>query len=195
MPTPISPGSRRRDWRCKGDGVTPPFQRVVVIGCSGAGKSTFARILGELTGLPVTHIDQLFWEPGWVMAPQTVYLERLGAVVERETWIIEGVNASTLDLRLPRTDLVIWLDRSRWVCLWRVARRIATSYGQVRPDMAPGCPEQIDFEFFRYIWRFHAAYDHRIQAAIDKHGLGGRTIRIRSDREAQDYLALLAVNS
>ena len=173
--------------------MAPPFQRVVVIGCSGAGKSTFARRLGEVTGLPVTHIDQLFWEPGWIEAPQSVYLARLGAVVEQECWIIEGVSTSTLDLRLPRTDLVIWLERSRWACLWRVARRIASSYGRVRPDMAPGCPEKIDFDFLRFIWGFHERYDHRIQAAIDKHGMGARAIRIRSDREAQDYLASLVV--
>ena len=173
--------------------MAPPFQRVVVIGCSGAGKSTFARRLGDVTGLPVTHIDQLFWEPGWVLAPQQVYLARLEAVVSREAWIIEGVSTSTLDLRLPRTDAVIWLDRTRWACLGRVARRIATSYGEVRPDMAEGCPEQIDFEFLRYIWRFHGNYDHRIHAAIEKHGLNRRTIMIRSDREAQDYLTSLAL--
>ena len=144
-----------------------------------------------MTGIPVTHIDQLFWEPGWVEAPQSVYLARLGAVVARDAWIIEGVNTSTLDLRLPRTDVVFWLDRTRWACLRRVARRIATSYGQVRPDMAPGCPEQIDLGFLRFIWTFHARFDHRIQAAIDKHGLTKRTIMIRSDREAQAYLTSL----
>ena len=173
--------------------VPPPFQRVVVIGSSGAGKSTFARRLGDITGISVTHIDQLFWEPGWVMAPQSVFSTRIEAVVAREAWIIEGVNTSTLDLRLPRTDKVFWLDRSRWTCLGRVARRIATSYGQVRPDMAPGCPEQIDLEFLRYVWTFHEKFDHRIRAAIEKHGLTERTTMIRSDGEAQDCLASLAL--
>ena len=170
------------------------FQRVVVIGSSGAGKSTFARRLGEATGIPVTHIDQLFWEPGWIEAPQSVYLARIAAVVARERWIIEGVSTGTLDLRLPRTDMVFWLDRSRWACLWRAARRITTGYGQVRADMAPGCPEKIDPEFFRFIWTFHEHYDHRIQAAIEKHGLTDCTIKLRSDREAQDYLAGLRLN-
>ena len=90
-----------------------PFQRVVVIGSSGAGKSTFARRLGAATGFPVTHIDQLFWQPGWVQTPKPSYLEGLAAVVEEDCWIIEGVNASTLDLRLPRADLLIWLERGR----------------------------------------------------------------------------------
>lgn len=169
-----------------------PFQRVVVIGSSGAGKSTFARRLGAATGFPVTHIDQLFWQPGWVQTPKPLYLERLAAVVEEDCWIIEGVNASTLDLRLPRADLLIWLERSRLACLWRVARRVVSSYGSVRPDMAPGCPEQLpDFGFLTYIWTFDSRIAPRIEAAIDNHGMRERTVRLTSDADAEAWLATL----
>lgn len=169
-----------------------PFQRVVVIGSSGAGKSTFARRLGAATGLPVTHIDQLFWQAGWMQTPKPLYLERLAAVVAEDCWIIEGVNASTLDLRLPRTDLLIWLERSRLACLWRVARRVLSSYGSIRPDMAPGCPEQLpDFEFLTYIWNFGTRIAPRIEAAIDQHGMRERTVRLTSDADAAAWLATL----
>jgi adenylate kinase family enzyme len=169
-----------------------PFQRVVVIGSSGAGKSTFARRLGAATGIPVTHIDQLFWQPGWVQTPKPLYLERLAAVVAQDRWIIEGVNASTLDLRLPRADLLVWLERSRLVCLRRVVRRIVSSYGSIRPDMAPGCPEQLpDFEFLTYIWTFSTRIAPRIEAAIDQHGMRERTVRLSSDADAKAWLATL----
>jgi adenylate kinase family enzyme len=169
-----------------------PFQRVVIIGSSGAGKSTFARRLGAVTGLPVTHIDQLFWQPGWVQTPKPLYLERLAAVVAQDRWIIEGVNTSTLDLRLPRTDLLVWLERSRFACLWRVARRIASSYGSIRPDMAPGCPEQLpDLEFLTYMWTFGNRIAPRIEAAIDQHRMWERTVRLTSDDDAEAFLAIL----
>ena len=169
-----------------------PFQRVVVIGCSGAGKSIFARRLGDTTGIPVTHIDQLFWQPNWVQTPKSLYLERLSAVVAQERWIIESVNASTLDLRLPRADLLIWLERGRLGCLWRVARRVAASYGRVRPDMAPGCPEQLrDREFLTYIWTFETRIAPRIEAALDRHDMRARTVRLASDRAAHEWLARL----
>jgi adenylate kinase family enzyme len=165
------------------------FQRVVVIGSSGSGKSTFARRLGHATGLPVTHIDQLFWQSGWVQTPKPLYLERLSAIVAQERWIIEGVNPSTLDLRLPRTELLIWLQRGRLGCLWRVARRIATSYGRVRPDMATGCPERLpDREFLTYIWTFETRIAPRIEAAIDRHGMRTRTVRLTSDSAASEWL-------
>jgi adenylate kinase family enzyme len=166
---------------------------VVVIGSSGSGKSTFARRLGGATGLPVTHIDQLFWKPGWVQTPKDQYLERLAAVVAQDRWIIEGVNASTLNLRLPRTDLLIWLERDRLACLWRVASRVMSSYGRVRVDMAPGCPEQLpDLEFLTYIWTFNTRIAPRIEAAIDRHGMRERTVRLTSDAVAEAWLATLA---
>jgi adenylate kinase family enzyme len=174
---------------------TSPFKRVVVIGCSGSGKSTFARRLGALTGLPVTHIDHLFWQPGWKQTPKNLYIERLSAIVAKDQWIIEGVNSSTLDLRLPRTDLLIWLQRNRLACLWRVARRVAASFGRVRPDMAPGCPEQLpDLEFLTYIWTFGARIAPQIEAAIARHDMQARTIRFRSDRAAESWLTTLSTD-
>ena len=171
-----------------------PFQRVVVIGSSGAGKSTFARKLGAVTGLPVTHIDQLFWQPGWALTPKAVYLQKLADVVARDRWIIEGVNESTLDLRFPRTDLVVWLQRGRIACLWRVARRVAGTYGRVRPDMAPGCPEGLpDWGFLEYIWTYPQRIAPRIEEAIGRHRLADRTVRLDSDRAAQGWLDGLAV--
>ncbi len=137
-----------------------PFQRALVIGCSGAGKSTFARRLGGRTGLPVIHIDRLFWQPGWVRTADDTYIERLSAVVAQERWIIDGNNSSTFDLRMPRADAVFWLDRSRALCIARVLWRVASSYGSVRADMAAGCPERFDWEFSEpsggFSWRFIA---------------------------------------
>ncbi|MFM9938796.1 MAG: topology modulation protein [Hyphomicrobiaceae bacterium] len=171
-----------------------PLNRVVVIGSSGVGKSTFARRLGAVTGIPVTHIDQLFWQAGWVPTPKDVYLARLAAVVAQERWIIEGVNPSTLDLRLPRTDQLIWLERNRLACLWRVGRRVVSTYGRVRPDVAPGCPEKApDCEFLTYIWTFGSRIAPRIEVAIEKHVMRDRTVRLHSDREAQAYLDQLAL--
>ena len=67
-----------------------------------------------------------------------------------------ATTAATLDLRLPRADTVIWFDYPRLRCLRQIAWRIATTYGRVRPDLAPGCPEQIDWEFLRFVWDFPA---------------------------------------
>jgi adenylate kinase family enzyme len=170
--------------------LTPgtPFQRALVIGCSGAGKSSFARRLGERTGLPVIHIDRLFWQPGWVRTADDTYIERLSAVVAQERWIIDGNNSSTFDLRMPRADAVFWLDRSRALCIARVLWRVASSYGNVRADMAAGCPERFDWEFLSWIWGFHAKYYPGMRTAIERYGLRDRTVVLVSDAAAGSFL-------
>ena len=167
------------------------MQRILVLGPSGSGKSTLARKLGAITGLPVVHLDQLYWEPGWVQAPKDVYLERLRQALAQDRWIIDGNNSSTLDLRLPRADRIILLDRSRLACLARVALRVATTWGVVRADMAAGCPEKFDFEFLKYIWTFPTRHWPKTLSAIDRHGAGDRTITLRSDAETAAFLAAL----
>jgi adenylate kinase family enzyme len=164
------------------------MQRVLVIGCSGTGKSTFALALGELSGLPVIHIDQLFWQANWVQAPHELYLVRLDQAVAGERWIIDGNNPSTLDRRIPRADTIVWLHRSRAVCYWRIIRQVIASYRQVRPDMAPGCPERFDWDFMRYIWRFPKFYRPRMAEALDRHDAWARTVMLRSDAESAAFL-------
>lgn len=123
-----------------GAAAVPSGQRVLVIGCSGAGKTTFATRLAALTGLPLIHLDREFWQPGWRMPEGARWQEKVRSLVAGERWIIEGTFTSTLDLRLPRADAVVWFDFPRGRCLWRAFMRAARSYGRARPDMAPGCP-------------------------------------------------------
>lgn len=129
-----------------------------------------------------------------MQTPRRQYVESLSAVVAQYRWIIEGVNASTLDLRLSRADLLIWLERGRLACPWRVACRIVKNYGRIRPDMAPGCVEKLpDLEFHTYIWTFETRIPPRIEAAIDKHGLRTRAVHLAIDRATAAWLS--SVNS
>jgi adenylate kinase family enzyme len=164
------------------------MRRVLVIGSPGAGKSTFSRTLSTVSGIPVIHVDHLFWQAGWVQTPKDIYLEKVKAAISGERWIFDGINASTFDLRIPRADTIIWLQRSRAACLRRVALRILTSYGRVRVDMAPGCPEKLDWEFIKWVWSFQRVYDPIIRAALNRHDAWARTIVLRSDAESAVFL-------
>jgi hypothetical protein len=100
------------------------MQRIVILGNSGSGKSTLARAIGERLGLPVVHLDRLFWSPGWVEPEAEVFRDQVRSALARDAWVCEGNYARrTFDLRLPRADLIIWLDTPRWVCLKRVVLR------------------------------------------------------------------------
>lgn len=130
----------------------------MVIGGPGAGKSTFARALGSRLGVPVVHMDTLFWEPGWVMAGETDLRTRVAAAVAGDAWVMDGNYSRTWPIRLARADTVIFLDIATPRRLWRVLGRIAAGYGRDRPDVGPGCPEKLDLDFIvnwvgRYRWR------------------------------------------
>ena len=128
------------------------MKRVMIIGQPGSGKSTLAQRLGDLTGLPVIHIDRIHWKPGWVERAQTEKHAMAHEVHMQDRWIFEGNMSSTYAERLARADTCIWLDLPLLLRCWRVAKRTALNYGQTRPDLADDCPEQFSLEFWHFIW-------------------------------------------
>jgi adenylate kinase family enzyme len=101
-------------------------RRVVILGRGGAGKSTLARRLGGLTGLPVVELDTLFWQPGLAPADPGTWAARQQELVQRDSWILDGDLGpydSALDARLRAADTVVVLDLAFWRCAWRTIRR------------------------------------------------------------------------
>lgn len=131
-------------------------RRIVILGNAGSGKSTLARRLGGALGLPVVHLDRLFWEPGWTEPDPEAFRARVRAAIAGDGWVCEGnYSRRTFDLRLPRADLVVWLGTPRLTCLMRVLMRSLRN--RPRPDRADGCEERFDrayLAFLRYVWTF-----------------------------------------
>lgn len=164
-------------------------QRVLIIGPCGSGKSTLARQVGDLLDLPVHHMDQLGWLPGWVETPKDELRERIEAVVATERWLIEGNYGSTLHLRLPRADAVIYLDFPIRLCLWRLLRRTLSHRGRTRPDMTEGCPERFDFAFFRYVLFWNQGPGPRTEERLKGHE--SKVMRLNGPKALAKWLATL----
>jgi len=99
-------------------------RRILVIGCSGSGKSTLARALAARFELRHVSMDrEVFWMPGWQERPREEALGRLSAILTEENWVIDGTSPGTLQVRLPRSDLIIWIRPSRWTSLRGILRR------------------------------------------------------------------------
>ncbi len=88
--------------------MTP--QRILVIGCGGAGKSAFAREMGRRTNLPVVHLDRLYWRPGWVKTEATEWNRVVKEALSADQWIMDGNYGGTLSLRFQACDAVVFLD-------------------------------------------------------------------------------------
>lgn len=131
------------------------MERIIIIGCGGAGKSTLARQLGEKLKLPVVHLDRLFWKPGWVQVSQEEFDALLQEELSKEKWIMDGNYSRTMSQRVEKCDTIIYMDFSRMACLRGVLKRFLTNIGKSRPDMGAGCPEKIDLEFLKWIWNYN----------------------------------------
>lgn len=131
------------------------MERILIIGCGGAGKSTLARQMGEILNLPVVHLDKLFWHPGWVESTKEEIDEKIMAEMAKPQWIMDGNYNRTLPQRVKYCDTIIYLDFSRMACLLGVFKRVITTYGTVRPDMGEVCPERFDWDFLKWVWNFN----------------------------------------
>ena len=137
------------------------MERILIIGCSGSGKSRLARLLGQRLVLPVVHLDQLWWKENWQNVTMAEFDSRLRVALNMERWIIDGNYSRTMEERLARCDTVIYLDFNRWECLLGMLQRIADNRGKTRPDMPAGCPERFSWEFVKWIWNFNK--NNRVQ--------------------------------
>ena len=126
------------------------MKKVIVIGCPGSGKSTVSRVLHNKTGIPLYHLDMMYWNADKTTVEKSVFLERLSAVFEKDEWIIDGNYGSTMELRLQECDTVIFLDYPVEVCLEGIRQR----QGKPRSDM-PWTETKEDPEFIQYVKDFH----------------------------------------
>jgi adenylate kinase family enzyme len=165
------------------------MKRVLVIGPGGAGKSTFARQLGEILGLEVIHLDARYWKPGWVQPAKPEWAATVEAALGRDAWVMDGNYSGTLERRLAACDTVVFLDLPRRVCLWRVLRRAARYRNRTRPDMAPGCPERFDLAFLLWIWSYPARTRPKVLRLLREGGEERKVVRLDSPKQVDRYLA------
>ena len=166
------------------------MEKVIIIGCGGAGKSTLARQLGAKLNLPVVHLDKLFWRPGWEHISREEFDRLHREALAQEKWIIDGNYDRTMGERVKYCDTIIYLDFSRAACLMGVAKRILTSYGRVRPDMGEGCPERFDLEFIKWIWDFNKNNREKTYRLLNETE-GKETVVLKNRRAVRLFLKSL----
>jgi adenylate kinase family enzyme len=164
------------------------MRKILVIGSSGAGKSVFAARLAERTGLPLIHLDPIYWKPGWVKTPKDEWARTVDELLARDCWVMDGNYAGTLDRRLAACDTVVFLDLPRTVCLRRAVKRRFMYRNRSRPDMTPGCEERVTWELVRWIWGYPRTQRPRVLARLAALRPDQRAVVLRSSAEADAFL-------
>ena len=155
------------------------MKRIIVIGCPGSGKSTVSRALHTKTGIPLYHLDMMYWNEDKTTVERSVFLARLSSVLEKEQWIIDGNYSSTMELRMAACDTVIFLDYPLEVCLEGIKDR----RGKARSDM-PWIETEEDEEFIDFIKRYNEQQKPKVLALLGKYG--DKNIIILQSREQAD---------
>ena len=168
--------------------------RIMVLGNSGAGKTTLSKTLSAKLNCEYFSIDRdVRWQNNWTQRGSAEQRRILQDIVQRERWVLDGANSSTLDIRLPRTDVVIWMRLPRMTCLVGVARRVVKYYGTVRPDMAEGCPEPLpNREFLTYIWNFEKHHAPKFIRNFELFGPETPIFQVKSRAQASKLLDLVS---
>ncbi|WP_382159130.1 toxin [Hydrogenophaga sp. ANAO-22] len=121
--------------------------RFLVVGTSGAGKSTFAEALGRAAQCPHIELDRFYWGPGWEAVPHAQFERAVLAATEGARWVADGNYSAVRDVLWPRATQVVWLNYSRWTVfsrlLWRTLGRIMT-----REELFQGNRESLRMSFF-----------------------------------------------
>ncbi len=158
------------------------MKRVMIIGCPGSGKSTFARALAAKTGLPLHYLDMMYWNPDRTTKPKEEFRTALRETVALPEWIIDGNYGSTLELRMEACDTVIFLDYSVEVCLSGIEER----RGKPRADM-PWVETEPDLEFIEFIKKYNEESRPKVIELLEKYK-EKNIIIFKSRAEADEYL-------
>ncbi len=166
------------------------MKRVLILGCCGAGKSTFSRELARYTHLPIIHLDQHYFDPNWKEKNKSTWNQIVANLAQQEEWIMDGNYASSLNLRLPRADTIVYLDNGTISNIYRVIKRIIKYHGQERPDAASGCKERFDLEFLHYVLVFNWVRKPGIINTIYQYEAQKEIAVLRNNKEREDWLSL-----
>lgn len=165
--------------------LTVTFQKIIVIGSPGSGKSTFSRQLRDITDLPLYYLDMINHKPDKTTVSREEFDGRLSEILSTDKWIIDGNYQRTIEMRLEKCDTVFLLDFPLDVCLSGAAARV----GKKREDM-PWVEEELDEEFRQWIVDFPNEKLPEIYQMLDKYS-GKNIVIFKSRQEADEYLQKL----
>ena len=159
------------------------MKKVIVIGCPGSGKTTFAEKLNKRTGLPLFYLDAIWHKPDRTHISREEYDQRLAEILELEEWIIDGNYSRTLEVRMQACDTIFLFDLPTEVCIQGATDRL----GKVRYDV-PWIDTELDPKFKQEIEEFPEKTLPRIYELLEKYKENRQVVIFKSRRQADEYL-------
>lgn len=162
-------------------------KRIMIFGRPGSGKSTFAYLLSKKLNLPLHHLDKHFYKENWAERPYQEFITIQENIVASPTWIIDGNNTRSLELRYGNADLVLYFNYPRHICYYRIFKRLFYKNPALE-DRAAGCHETVQLSLLRYMWSFETRINKPIQKLKSCYP-DTRFVEITSDKQLATFLA------
>ena len=125
--------------------------RIHITGNAGSGKTTLAKELGGILKLDIYGLDKIVWMPNWKKTPSDKRRQLEQELVDKSEWVIEGVSS----IVRQSSDLIVFLDYPRHICLIRCIKRNWKYLFTSRPELPNNCPEiKIIPQLLKIIWQF-----------------------------------------
>ena len=164
------------------------MQRIMIMGCCGAGKSTLSKKLHQITGIELIHLDQYYWNENWVETEPKKWKNTVENLASKEAWIIDGNYGGTLDIRTKKADTIIFLDFPTIICMKRVLHRTWKYHKKTRPDMTEGCNERFDLDFLHYVATFNLRRRKKLLQKLEVLKKKKAVHILQSDRQVRAFL-------
>ena len=160
------------------------MKKILIIGNCGVGKTTFSKKLAHKLKIPLIHLDQHYWKPNWERPSAEEWTHTVVSLTKGKAWIIEGNYKSSLHIRIPACDTIIFLDYPRVFALWRAIKRYLQSMYQQRPEINNN-REKIDLPFLKWILTYPRK---EMLLEIEKYTKKQKLIVIKSPKELAAFL-------
>ncbi len=159
-----------------------PGERVLIVGCSGSGKSTLAVMLREKTGLPLIHLDSVWWREDRTHITREEFDECLEKILAGERWVIDGDYSRTYEPRIAACDTVVFLDFSEEDCMKGIRERV----GRPRQDI-PWIEDEVSPELAEHVARYRGTSRTKLLELLEKYP-GRKILTFRTREEVTDWL-------
>ena len=159
-------------------------KKIIVIGSPGSGKSVLSRRLSKLTGIPLYHMDNLYWRADRTHITRPELMEAVASIMKTQAWIIDGNYIGTMGQRMQGAETIIYLDIPESVCVEGIKSRIGT-----KRDDIPWIEETLDEEFLKFVLDFKNETKPKIEELLKLCEREGKEIiRLSSREEINHFL-------
>ena len=171
--------------------------RISIIGYSASGKSTLAKTIGEILGIPILHLDKVNFLPNWEERKKTESTKIVEDFINnnKNKFIIDGnYSKFAYELRMKISDKIIFMDFDRFTCLFQAFQRYNEYKGKVRDSMSEGCCEKLDWDFIKWIL-FEGRKEERVNKfnkLIEEYK--EKIIILKNKKEVDDFIDKIRVN-